>query len=101
MKNIIINADGDRMLYFVPDAVADNLKEYCYKFIKWMENDPKAVKYRVPHKGGYALCYDESDFIEYLNTECFPKEQSSLVKSLGAFDMTIPKEYEKVPKFNF
>ena len=29
MKNIIINTDGDRMVYSVPSAVADNLEKYC------------------------------------------------------------------------
>ena len=29
MKNIVISADGDRKVYSVPDAVADNLTRYC------------------------------------------------------------------------
>ena len=32
MKNVIISADGDRMVYSVPNLVADNLTEYCIEF---------------------------------------------------------------------
>ena len=32
MKKVVISADGDRKVYFVPDAVADNLEKYCMEF---------------------------------------------------------------------
>ena len=64
MKNVIISADGDRMVYPVPDIVADNLDEYCIEFCdKWLRTSPHAKKYRV----NGVLCYNERDFIEYLN----------------------------------
>ena len=29
MKEIILSADGDSVVYLVPDVVADNLEKYC------------------------------------------------------------------------
>ena len=64
MKEVILSADGDSVLYLVPDAVAGNLEEYCLKFCSdWLRNNPDAEKYRV----GNAVCFTEADFIEYLN----------------------------------
>lgn len=56
MKNVIISADGDRIVYSVPNIVADNLTEYCIEFCdKWLKTSPHAKKYRF--NGG--LCYNE------------------------------------------
>ena len=75
MKNIVISADGDRKVFSVPDVVADNLTKYCGDFIKWLKNSPDAMKYRM----GGGLCYNEEDFIEYLNAWIFPKDRKSVV----------------------
>ena len=32
MKPVILSADGDSVVYTVPDAVADNLEAYCMEF---------------------------------------------------------------------
>ena len=32
MKEVIISADGDSVVYLVPDAVANNLEDYCIIF---------------------------------------------------------------------
>ena len=103
MKNVILSADGDRMVYSVPDAVADNLEKYCMEFIDWLEASPDAKKYR--RKG--VLWYDESDFILYLNKYVFPhspKEQSVYVKNLSlgnTYARNVPSEYKDCPSFNF
>ncbi len=98
MKNIIISADGDRMVYSVPDTVADNLEEYCMEFIDWLEASPDAKRYR---KNG-VMCYDESDFILYLNKYVLPKEQSVFVKNLGnEYNRRAISKYKEYPSFNF
>ncbi|MDE7281290.1 MAG: hypothetical protein K2N36_06090 [Ruminiclostridium sp.] len=98
MKNIILSADGDRMVYSVPDTVADNLEKYCMEFIDWLEASPDAKRYR---KNG-VMCYDESDFILYLNKYVFPKEQSVFVKNLGnEYNRRLDAEYKDCPSFNF
>lgn len=100
MKEVIISADGDSIVYLVPNEVATNLQKYCIDFCdKWMKSSPHAKKYRV--KGGY--CYNEADFIEYLNTYVFPEKKSVFVKNLGWTDLghNLPMEYKDHPYFNF
>lgn len=99
MKNIVISADGDRKVYSVPDIVADNLEKYCMEFCAWLTTSPHAKKYRV--RG--ILCYNETDFIDYLNKWVFPEEISCFVENLGWIDFSasLPEQYKKCPEFNF
>lgn len=100
MKNVILSADGDCKVYAVPDAVADGLMDYCMEFCtKWLRTSPHAEKYRK----GVAVCYNEDDFIEYLNTWIFPNQKSKLVENLGWIESKkdIPQKYKNCPKFNF
>ena len=100
MKEVIISADGDSIVYLVPDAVADDLRKYCIYFCdKWMKTSPDARKYKT--KEGY--CYNEEDFIDYLNEYVFPEQKSVFVKNLGWTDCgrNLPPEYKNHPYFNF
>ena len=100
MKEVILSADGDSIVYLVPDAVADNLEEYCMEFCSnWLRYSPDANKYR---KDGI-LCYTEKDFIDYLNAYVFPDCKSKMVENLGwtDFGVTLPAEYKDYPYFNF
>ena len=100
MKTVILSADSERMLYSVPDVVAEHLREYCLEFCsKWLLESPDAAPYR---QNG-CLCYTEADFIAYLNKYLFPDEPSVLIKSIGFPDYVtgLPKEYDAVPRFNF
>ena len=99
MKYVVISADGDRKVYAVPDAVAEKLSKYCIDFCKWLKHNPNAKKYRI-HGG---LCYNEEDFIAYLNTYIFPNEKSVLVENLGWIDFNkeLPAPYTDCPEFNF
>ena len=90
MKHVVISADGDRKVYSVPDVVAENLRAYCMEFCtKWLRTSPHAGKYR---RSG-VFCYNEDDFIEYLNTWVFPDQKSTLVANLGWIDFR-----EKLPQ---
>lgn len=99
MKDVIISADGELKVYAVPDAVADNLADYCVTFCDdWLRNSPDAAQYRI----GDAVCYNEEDFIDYLNTWLFPQEPSVLVANLGFIHPAkVPPEYRACPRFNF
>ena len=100
MKEVIISADGDSIVYLVPDAVANNLSTYCITFCdKWMRTSPDAKKYKI--KGGY--CFNEADFIDYLNKYVFPEQKSVFIKNLGWTDLgeNLPTEYKNLPYFNF
>ncbi len=100
MKQVILSADGDSVIYSVPDAVADQLEEYCLEFCcHWIWSSPDAAKYR---RNGF-VCYTERDFIDYLNTYLFPEQRSAPVLNLGwtALEDGIPEEYRPLPYFNF
>ena len=100
MKNVILSADGDSIIYSVPDAVADNLEKYCIEFCgEWLHKSPDAEKYRI----GNIVCYTEADFINYLNKYIFPEEKSVLVKNIGWTNLgkDIPEQYKNCPYFNF
>lgn len=99
MKNVILSADGPSKVYSVPDAVADDLERFCLDFSDWLYSSPDAAKYRV----GDGVCYNEADFIEYLNTWVFPDTPSVFVKDLGflRWDWLVPLRYRRCPRFNF
>ncbi len=95
MTKIILSADREFMLYLVPDEVADNLDEYCLKFChEWLNTSPDAEKYRF----GAGFCFNEADFIDYLNEYVFPEQKSVFIKNIG---WKIPNEYKNIPHFNF
>ena len=97
MKQVILSADGPAKVYLVPDRVADNLEDWCFLFCSvWLPTAPKAARYRV----GGGLCYNEDDFIEYLNTVEFPEEPSALIEEV-AWEAPIPEKYANCPRFNF
>lgn len=99
MKEVILSADGPSAMYLVPDLVADNLYDYCMDFCcNWLRKSPFAAKYRC----GNALCYNELDFIEYLNEHVFPQEKSGLIQELGYMTSKEQKQrYREIPAFNF
>lgn len=100
MKEVILSADGDSVVYLVPDVVADDLKKFCIFFCdKWIKTGPAAAKYKI--KGVFS--FNEADFIHYLNTYAFPEQRSVLVKNLGwtNFGRDLPAEYQDHPYFNF
>lgn len=100
MREIILSADGDSIVYSVPDLVAEDLAGYCTEFCsRWMQTSPHAAKHRTQH----GFSFDEADFIDYLNQHVFPQEKSLFVKNLGCItdEDELPKEYCGLPYFNF
>ena len=99
MKNIILSADSEWVVYSVPDPVADQLRKYCLQFDRWLWTSPKAKKYHM----GDGVCYNEADFIDYLNTDVFPDQPSVLLDNLGwpDEDCPLPPQYRDCPQFHF
>ena len=100
MKEVILSADGDSIVYSVPDEVANDLRKYCIEFCdKWMKNSPHAKCYRTKH----GWCFNEADFIDYLNKFIFPEEKSTMIENLGwtDFGRNLPTKYRSYPYFNF
>ena len=65
---------------------------------EWLWKSPYAEKYRRKLHGTICVCYNEEDFIAYLNQWVFPNERSVLLKNLGK---AIPRGYQYFPAFNF
>lgn len=100
LKQIILSADGDSIIYLVPDEVADNLRTYCIEFADvWLKTGKNARQYRTSR----GVCYNEADFIDYLNKYLFPNQKSIFVKNLGWTNLGkhLPLEYRDCPYFNF
>nr|WP_304430746.1 hypothetical protein [uncultured Acetatifactor sp.] len=103
MKRILLSADSEISVFTVPDKVADNLEQYCLEFCSnWLHKNPDAEKYRVKTGDTIGVCFNEKDFIDYLN-QYICDEQSSLATSLTkvyAGD-ELPEEYAELSYFNF
>ena len=100
MKPVILSADNELKVYLVPDDVAGSLNTYCMEFsANWIQKSPYAEHLRT----GQGACFDEADFIEYLNTWICPDEKSVFVENLG-WDYRRkkwPEKYRKCPHFKF
>lgn len=102
MKEVILSADGDLSLYSVPADVADNLVDVCNDFaINFVWHGGKSGKFLRLCGEQYVAFYTEQDFIDYLNEELYPQLKSEKIKTLGSFDVGVPEEYERVPRYNF
>lgn len=102
MKEVILSADGEAMLYRVPDAVAENLEAYGMEFAsRWLWESPHAERYRKKQGNMTVVSYTEADFIAYLNARVFPEEPSSLVRGLGCDCGEAAARYPDLPRFNF
>ena len=103
MKKVLLSADREISVCSVPDQVADHLEKYCLEFCcDWLYQSPDASKYRVQMGDTVGVCYDEKDFIDYLN-QYICEEQSTLIATLtNVYDEeNLPEEYIGLPYFNF
>ena len=91
MKKVILSADGDSCVYEVPDAVADDLERYCLYFCtEWIRSEPQAKRYRIHG----VVCYDQNDFIDYLNLYVFPSQPSRMIEtSAGPISAAISRKH--------
>lgn len=102
MREVILSAGGEAMLYAVPDAVAERLEDWCMDFCaRWLWRSPDAAKYRRTVNGVTCVCFTEADFIDYLNTYAFPGRPSALIRGLGCPFHAVPAAYQDRPRFNF
>ncbi len=103
MKHILLSADGEISVFNVPDEVADNLEQYCLAFCRdWLYKSPDAEKYRTKIGNEIGVCFNEKDFIDYLN-QYICDEQSALITTLTDVYVgdELPTEYKELPYFNF
>lgn len=103
MKRVLLSADGEISVFNVPDEVADNLEQYCLEFCRdWLHKSPDAEKYRTQIGDEIGVCFNEKDFIDYLN-QYICDEQSALITTLTDVYVgdELPAEYKELPYFNF
>ena len=103
MKRVLLSADSEIGVFSVPDEVADNLERYCLEFCcHWLHESPDAEKYCVKMGSLVGVCYNEKDFIDYLN-QYICDEQSVLITTLAGVYVgdDLPEEYMGLPYFNF
>jgi len=99
LKYVLLSADNCPSVYSVPEAVADNLKSYCLEFEYWLQESPHAAAYR---RGG-GVCFNEEDFVKYLNEWIFQEQPSLLIETLDWIDSDadVPQKYKDCKRFNF
>ena len=85
MKNVILSADGELKVYSVPDKIERELEEICMEFSR---------------EGG---CFDEEDFVDWLNRYKYPYQKSEFVENIGFInaEKDIPAKYRDCKWFNF
>ncbi len=103
MKEVILSADGELSLYLVPADVADNLATVANEFaFNYVWHGEKSGKFLRLCGEQYGAVFDETDFIEYLNTVLYPDKPSIKLKTFqAADDEEVPEEYRKYPYYNF
>lgn len=104
MKNILLSADGEISVYSVPDEIANNLRTHCIRFCtEWLYESPDASKYYCSDPSGETcLCYDESDFIDYLNNFVCDTPSVLVERLTDVYEYgEVPKKYRGLPHFNF
>lgn len=104
MKNILLSADGEISVYSVPDDIADSLREHCIEFCdRWLQKSPDAARYYVRDPDGeMGLCFDESDFIDYLNNFVCDTPSVLVERLTDVYEYAeVPEKYKGLPHFNF
>ena len=102
MKHLILSADGDRMVYLVPDDVADHTGKYVRLFYNWMKESKQAKHLRRKMGSGIGYCFNEQDFVDWLNHHKFRDTPCVFVENLGFINpLRFPDEYKDCPWFNF
>ncbi len=98
MKPVILSADNELKVYLVPDFVAKDFERLCTEFHR---NPPGKLWMRLRGREGY--CFDETDFVAYLNETLCGEEKCVFVETLG-WDYNRkkwPEKYRKCKHYNF
>ena len=102
MKHLILSADGDRLVYLVPDDVADHPGKYVDLFYHWMKESKQAKHLRRRMGAQIGYCFNEQDFVDWLNHRKFRDTPCVFVANLGLINpRDFPEEYRNCPWFNF
>ena len=116
MRYILLSAGGLPTLYEAPDKIAENLPDYCYRFLDEINgpDSPLVRKMRDASGREYTvLTYTELDFLNWLNSqpetkeqpvkeaELISKEQRETIMETARRERYFPYERQQYPWFNF
>lgn len=102
MKEVILSAYSEEVLYSVPADIADNIDAVCNDFAtNYIWHGSKNSKFLKLCSEQYVALFGAEDFIDYLNEELYPQFKSVKIKTLGSLDDGVPEEYKAIPRFNF
>ncbi len=95
---MILSADNELKVYLVPDFVEESFDRLCTAFHR---NPPKKLLKEI--RGTTVYCFDETDFIRYLNESVCGDEKCVYVETLGwDYDRKKwPEKYRKCRHYNF
>ena len=92
MTYILLSADNYPSVYLAPQKLVDNFHKYVNRFDEWLVKSPNASDLRTIE----GHCFDESDFVRYLNTEVFIETPLVFFEKIESLD-----KYENCFNFNF
>lgn len=85
MTYILLSSDNTPSVYLVPQELVDNFTKYVNLFDEWLIENSKE-----------GHCFDESDFVNYLNNEFFTKNPLVFFEKAESLD-----KYKDCFNFNF
>lgn len=99
MARQIDKADNAYAIYMMVTNLVTVANEFAYNYVWHGEKSGKFLKLCGEQ---YGAVFDETDFIEYLNTVLYPDKPSKKIKTFqAADDEDVPEEYRKYPYYNF
>ena len=116
MRYMLLSAGGLPTLYEAPDRVAENLADFCFRFLDEINGPDSAFLQKMKDASGQeytVLAYTELDFVNWLNrqietadqpvmeAELISKEQRETVMETARRERYLPYERQQYPWFNF
>ena len=97
-KYVVLSADNECSVYRVPDSVGKSFFKLCDTF----HRNAKTLQIH-PRENNGVVCFDETDFIEYLNEKICGEEKCVFVEKIGwRYDKKHwPEKYRSCPHYNF
>lgn len=87
--NITLKFDYYSKIIYIPDGFIKNLNEVYLHFFEWLSEQSECY---IATDDGYALSYNEIDFLKYINEEILVgcNEMAYIVNSVKRGKGTIP-----------
>ena len=116
MRYILLSAGGLPTLDEAPDKIAENLPDYCYRFLDEINGPDSAFVQKMKDASGReytVLSYTALDFVNWLNrqpetkgqpvmeADLISKEKRETIMESARREKYFPYERQQYPWFNF